>query len=169
MVVQEIKPPATTNLPYEPKSPPPLVIESGEIEETPSASPSKSEGPSQMSPVPSAKSAPLVNQIELKKDSASIINTQIAKAFPEGQKTPYQNQRQQFNQRRGAPQFKTFNEPIRRWYPLRIKLDPPKRSRLDAVEQKEFLQFHAKFKDRAKLTNDEVRFYKKYLVIILDL
>lgn len=79
-----------------------------------------------------------------------------------------QQQHATIHQRRGVPGYRFFQEPIRRWYPLRIKLDPPKRSRLDAVEQKEYLQFHAKFKDRTKLTNEEVRFYKKYLVFFFN-
>ena len=50
------------------------------------------------------------------------------------------------------------------WYPLRLKLNYPKKSTLNSHEQKEFIEFHNRFKARTKVTQQEVKFYKKYLV-----
>jgi hypothetical protein len=55
---------------------------------------------------------------------------------------------------------------MRFWYPFKLKLEYPRRSSLCAFEQKEFIEFHNKFKSRTKVTQQEVKFYKKYLVNI---
>jgi hypothetical protein len=50
------------------------------------------------------------------------------------------------------------------WYPFRLKLDYPRKSALSSFEQKEFIEFHNKFKSRSKVTQAEVKFFKKYMV-----
>lgn len=70
-----------------------------------------------------------------------------------------------------SPGFdRRLNNLMKHWYPLRFKLYYPKKSLLSAYEQKEFLEFHAKFRSRTKVTQSEVKLYKKYLVNLqLDL
>lgn len=50
------------------------------------------------------------------------------------------------------------------WYPLRFKLNYPKKSLLNGYEQKEFLEYHLKFRNRSKVAQSEVKLFKKYLV-----
>ena len=40
---------------------------------------------------------------------------------------------------------------IKNWYPLRFKLNFPKKSVLNAAEQKEYLMLHAKFHQKVSL------------------
>lgn len=56
---------------------------------------------------------------------------------------------------------------MKNWYPFRFKLNYPRKSRLNSDEQREFIEFHAKFRHRTKLTPAEVKFYKKYIVIFV--
>ena len=53
---------------------------------------------------------------------------------------------------------------MRFWYPLKFKLPYPRKSLLNSFEQKEFIEFHMKFRNRVKVTQSEVKLYKKYLV-----
>lgn len=161
---------------YEPQTPPMRIAESGEIEDddetfsytpgspspTHTASTSTSVQPKRIPEIPT----PLNKQPSLDVAVTKPIDQRQQQHPPPHHNKQHQQQQQQQRMRgpQGQGNFHMFPEPIRRWYPLRIKLEPPKRSRLDAAEQKEFLQFHAKFKNRVKLTNEEVRFYKKYLV-----
>ena len=67
-----------------------------------------------------------------------------------------------------APLFisrdKRVTNMMREWYPFRFKLAYPKLSCMNAAEQREFLEFHFKFKSRTTVTNAEVKLYRRYLV-----
>ncbi|RNA44600.1 little elongation complex subunit 2 isoform X1 [Brachionus plicatilis] len=64
-----------------------------------------------------------------------------------------------------------FKNPIERrafilmkhWYPLKFKVPYPRKSLLNGYEQREFIEFYERFKNRAKISQSEVRLYKKYL------
>jgi hypothetical protein len=162
---------------YEPKSPPPPPqppsaqiseekLEIGEIsseeeeKSTPPPLTPKQQQQQQTQPAKLETKTPPPKQQEISPTSLAIPQ-KPAQHQPQRQQAPPN----QYQKRGGGAPYRMYHEPIRRWYPLRVKLDPPRRSRLDANEQKEYLQFYAKFKDRAKLTQAEVRFYKKFLVI----
>lgn len=160
---------------YEPKSPPPPPqppsaqiseekLEIGEIsseeEEKSTPPPPTPKQQQQTQPAKLETKTPPPKQQEISPTSMAIPQ-KPAQHQPQRQQAPPN----QYQKRGGGAPYRMYHEPIRRWYPLRVKLDPPRRSRLDANEQKEYLQFYAKFKDRAKLTQAEVRFYKKFLVI----
>ena len=160
---------------YEPKSPPPPPqppsaqiseekLEIGEIsseeEEKSTPPPPTPKQQQQTQPAKLETKTPPPKQQEISPTSMAIPQ-KPAQHQPQRQQAPPN----QYQKRNGGAPYRMYHEPIRRWYPLRVKLDPPRRSRLDANEQKEYLQFYAKFKDRAKLTQAEVRFYKKFLVI----
>jgi len=51
---------------------------------------------------------------------------------------------------------------MKNWYPLQFKLAYPKKSVLNASEQKEFLDLHSRFRNRTHLTEKEVKQYKTY-------
>ncbi len=51
---------------------------------------------------------------------------------------------------------------MKNWYPLQFKLGYPKRSVLNASEQKEFLNLHSRFRNRTHLNEKEVKPYKTY-------
>lgn len=53
---------------------------------------------------------------------------------------------------------------MKHWYPLRFKIPYPRKSLLNAYEQKEFIEFYNRFKNRTKISQSEVRLFKKYLV-----
>jgi hypothetical protein len=67
---------------------------------------------------------------------------------------------------KGTPntQNSAFFRMLKYWYPLRFKLNYPKRSLLNAYEQKEYLEFHERFRSRTTVTQSEVKLYKKYAV-----
>lgn len=164
---------------YEPKSPPPPPqppsaqtseekLEIGEISSEeeeklppPLPPPKQQQQQQQIQPAKQETKTPPPKQLEISPTSMAISQKPAAQQQPQRQQVPPN----QYQKRGGGAPYRMYHEPIRRWYPLRVKLDPPRRSRLDANEQKEYLQFYAKFKDRAKLTQAEVRFYKKFLVI----
>ncbi|CAF0998202.1 unnamed protein product [Brachionus calyciflorus] len=62
---------------------------------------------------------------------------------------------------------RTFNL-MKFYYPLKFKLPYPKRSHINSYEQKEFIELHLKFRNRVKVTQSEVKFYKKYLHLKLQ-
>ena len=80
-----------------------------------------------------------------------------------------QDQRKKTPELSGQEGFQTVFERrafnlMKNWYPLKFKLPYPRKSLLNAYEQKEFIEFYNRFKNRPKISQSEVRFYKKYLV-----
>lgn len=55
-----------------------------------------------------------------------------------------------------------LNKRLKFWYPFKFKLAQPKKSTLSESEQREFIELHNRFKNRTKVTQAEVKFYKKY-------
>lgn len=53
---------------------------------------------------------------------------------------------------------------MKNWYPLRFKLAYPKKSVLNPLEQKDFISFHSRFRNRTHLNEKEVKHYKTYAV-----
>lgn len=56
---------------------------------------------------------------------------------------------------------------MRNWYPLRFKLNYPRKSALNAYEQKEFIDLFKRFQNRTHLSQKEVKLYKLYVVILI--
>lgn len=80
-----------------------------------------------------------------------------------------QDQRKKTPERFGQDSFQNnFDRRVfhlmRNWYPFKFKLAYPRKSLLNAYEQKEFIEFYNRFKNRPKISQSEVRLYKKYLV-----
>lgn len=107
---------------------------------------------------------PLVHESAIKKEAHKP--TQKAEEGEQKKPTVEKPAETEKKSPKGTPnaQNSAYFRMLKYWYPLRFKLNYPKRSLLNAYEQKEYLEFHERFRSRTTVTQSEVKLYKKYAV-----
>jgi hypothetical protein len=145
---------------YEPKSP--VLNEENAVftNKPPAKNENSSLSPSRVNVMQKSASIEAVNDSAKKATRTEVTMVNYPAPPPAVQNQP---QPQQQNSVKPFMDSRVYNL-MKNWYPLRFKLNYPRKSRLNADEQKEFIEFHAKFRHRTKLTAAEVKFFKKYIV-----
>jgi hypothetical protein len=84
-----------------------------------------------------------------------------------------QAQKPRTNNRNSTPNIYPFDrntaQVIKNWYPFRFKLIFPKKSVLNATEQREFLELHSKFRTLKHINKSETKQYKRYHYLVTQI